>query len=309
MFYTTVLKILHISNNAVKMMLRNGKRKLESCKADSYQLKKKYKHRSKQVSLYMNDYHDDYRKFQWLHNVGKQRAREIWWEMYVNGDFKSEEDLVERVKGVTKNSIKNSYVKLIFKSYCDEAIKSMYTAILNVEWIKCSIPEVILQEIAFYAVGFVTTCDHEDCNNSILMANHTELFPPADPNKFGHKYEYYQLEYDKGRSYKYYHRTHPKFSNLLLCDSCADRLSHCHRCGTDHYFVDDERTYNVCMGDHYDKDTSTNYMEPIDFKLCLNCDHCDIHSEDEDLIIVHCDEEDPENIWWDDYYIVPATFI
>ena len=228
------------------MLLRNGKRKLN---ANEEPPKKRLKlSPSEKKSLYINDINTSDIELQMLKNVGPATSRMIFEESRA-GPFKSEEDLVNRVKGITNKSIDNSPVNLVFKTRFEEQAESIYNVLIEIPWIKSICDENnILRIIAENCVGIIATCDNEKCDESILMADHDEIYNLPDI-PFLQDAQTYLFCKDPTPSFYsrkniepkfYYYRKSEFLTNYLICDKCFDELAHCEICFDKIYFDNDD---------------------------------------------------------------------
>ena len=133
------------------MLLRNGKRKLNT--NEEPPTKRLKVSPSKRKQLYINDVNTPNIELQMLRNVGPETSRMIFEESR-EGPFRSKQDLVNRVKGITTKSIDDSPVDLVFKTRFEKQAESMYNVLMNIPWIKVICDEKnilrIIAEIFFW---------------------------------------------------------------------------------------------------------------------------------------------------------------
>ena len=268
------------------MFLRNGKRKLD---INEEPPKKRLKiSPSKRKPLYINDRNTYNIEIEELRNVGPETSWNILSEIR-NAPFKSEQDLVKRVKGITQKSIDASPVNLIFRTRFEEQTESIYKTLLNIKWIKEACDETnILRIIAEHSIGNIATCDNTDCDESILLADHDKLYHYDDGFLFLSDEESYIFCEDKERKF-YYYRKSEQLGNALYCHKCCEELRHCSVCARKIFFKNKEETYNTCSGAHvqtFEQD-GNEVRRAFGYRICNDCTACDIHQFAPNLLFAH----------------------
>ena len=278
------------------MLLRNGKRKLNL--NEEPPTKRIKLSPSKKKSLYINDINTPDTELQMLRNVGPETSQKIFEESR-EGPFKSKQDLVNRVRGITTKSIDDSAVNLIFKTRFEEQAESIYDALIDIPWINSICDEkYILRIIAENCVGIVATCDNEKCDESILMANHDEIYNFPDIPFLQDAQSYLFCEDPTPSFYSpnnveakfYYYRKSEYLTNYLICDKCFDELAHCEICFDKIYFDNDKSTYNICPGTHVyieENDGIETRRVVFNFRMCKDCSSCTVHTVDRNAVRSH----------------------
>eukprot|EP01084_Bolivina_argentea_P139983 246206_1 len=225
----------------------------------------KLSHKEKEL-LYIND--SDIVRIIELPNVGDKTANEIIKHRNIK-PFESEDDLINRIRGVTKQNIKNSNFKLIFVTQVTQQYDKIIKSLINIKLLKKQSMDT-LKIIAEFAVGDIKCCDQMCCDNEILiLAVHdrekgwwtqkkTEMELLAHPLHYTY--------HDRGNNTKYYMRNSLKCGNAIYCNNCMNDLRNCDACEKQIYFENDRLTYNVCNGRHYKRG-----------KMCLKCTVCRLH--------------------------------
>lgn len=170
--------------------------------------------------LYINDKNTRIQEIELLHNVDQQTSLTISKEILANQPFKSENDLINRIQSVTKQSIKTSPVTLIFKTRFDQQKESIYEVLSNIKWILKECDELkLLMLIAEYGVGKVVQCDNHQCDESILLVDDKNLYNNVTNQWDDQDYIYHEF----GGTKCYFKRICPILGNATYCDKCVRR--------------------------------------------------------------------------------------
>ena len=280
------------------MLLRNGKRKLDMGEMPA---RKKYKVKHRKEVLYVNDPNTKPDEFRILWNMDEEKGIGAIQERQRNKHFKSEEDFVQRVSGVSSRTLERSNVKLEFKTRRYYATQSMYCVLQNVKWVYdlFSKDEMqVLKLIAEYSIGQLAVCHRKNCDNMISLVDHDAIHRHSNPFRRYQttegmlepyllpKEDYCVYEYDP--KYWYYFRPKKLYHDIpymsdgetvairerLYCKSCYEQLRNCFNCQVGTYFYDDCNTFEICPGRHmlcFAMDEDWDSSEHMNYRKCKSC--------------------------------------
>lgn len=279
------------------MILRNGKRKLDMGEMPA---RKKYKGQSRKKILYVNDPNTKPDEFRILWNMDEEKGIGAIQERQ-RGHFKSKQNFVQRVNGVSCRTLERSNVKLEFKTRRYYATQSMYCALQNIKWVydlfKRDEMEV-LKLVAEYSIGQLAVCHRKKCDNMIALVDHDAIHRHSNPFRRYQtteimlepyllpKEDYCVYEYDP--KYWYYFRPRKLYHDIsympdghtvaiperLYCKSCYEQLRNCFNCQVGTYFVDDCTTYEICPGRHmlcFAVDEDHDDIKRMNYRKCRRC--------------------------------------
>ena len=260
------------------MLLRNGKRKI-FLEDEPSRKKRRLSQSSNKLLLYINDVNTYSTELKSLRNVGNETAKLIFDEKRKR-PFASEQDLINRIRGITAKSIENSPVQIIFKTRFEEQSELIYNTLLNISWMKASCDELnILKIIAQQAVGKIVSCDNHKCNENVMIYDHKSLYHTESEKELAPKHSLLYSEDDCGKKI-YYHRKSKQFGDAVYCYKCTPYLRHCNECKRDVYFINDHESHNICLGIHIDIiewDNGTIMHVPVEHRMCQDCQMCTFH--------------------------------
>ena len=174
-------------------------------------------------ALFINDINTRNHEIKMLNNVDDITRLKIFKAI----PFESEKDLIRRIDPITRRSIKDSPVLLIFQTREQRQKQKIYKALMNVGWIQKqgngAIESNILKEIAGYAVGIVAKCDNHGCDESILLVDDDDLYCYND-HKWSVFDDQFCMYYEYDQKKRYYHRKNELLGNKTYCNVCCQHL-------------------------------------------------------------------------------------
>lgn len=121
-----------------------------------------------------------------LRKVGPANAEKIMEERQ-RGLFRSESDLISRLSFITKISIADSPVRIVFETEYQLECNKICGALLSIKYLK-EYPNDIVVLIADFAIGQTVSCDNPNCDGDVVISKEHRL--RWGLLQQGHDYEY-----------------------------------------------------------------------------------------------------------------------